>query len=637
MVTSSGVTVGRLRVHRGGGTDADPSRSAAMTFGMLDLRPASLPRGATLCVRHLRDPAPGTFPLGLRDTRAAAAWRTSVESALAELARQAARPADGPVPAAAVAVLFRDDVELLACLAADWSQPGGRSNWWWQRVARPALDGAVVRAWLSDIPVVPAVVDRLARRGELHRSLTAIDDSDVLTLVDALASTYGVSLPASWRAVSSISLGAASAPSPQPPAARGGKARIDEGRRRRPAAQLVNPWAALTRELIGLDRSRTLLAGMGLTLQRSPGLARSPAFTTAIGDWLRDERPAPEASATRTRSGDTQVGQPASRTERSREAAERPASSARQSRGQRFAVAAAPPSRPAVRRRRSGSTGEPIGPAPAPLPTAQPHEPALAIAESAAAPVASVGTIETRLGGVFFLLDVALYLGLYGDFSRPQEPGIGLDPWDFLTLLSGALGLRDELAADPLGELLRDLAGRPPGSRPGATWRPDADWRMPPEWLGPFAGIPGPWRWSGARRRLRIDHPAGFPVVDLVAAGRSTAARARRALPADSTSRALRRAALPTLPQAGHREIDRWIARLGVYAGARLRLALGLADAADLATPLLRLPARVTATVTEVDVEFELGQLPIEVRIAGLDRDPGWIPAARRTILFHFR
>jgi hypothetical protein len=94
---------------------------------------------------------------------------------------------------------------------------------------------------------------------------------------------------------------------------------------------------------------------------------------------------------------------------------------------------------------------------------------------------------------------------------------------------------------------------------------------------------------------------------------------------------------LPTLPAAGRRAADRWIARLGAYAGARLRLALGCDDKADLASLLLRLPASVVATVTAVDVEFDLAQLPIAVRAAGLDRDPGWVPAARRTVRFHFR
>ena len=37
-----------------------------------------------------------------------------------------------------------------------------------------------------------------------------------------------------------------------------------------------------------------------------------------------------------------------------------------------------------------------------------------------------------------------------------------------------------------------------------------------------------------------------------------------------------------------------------------------------------------------VDIYFSLGALPFEIRLAGLDRDPGWIPAAGKTVTFHY-
>jgi len=35
-------------------------------------------------------------------------------------------------------------------------------------------------------------------------------------------------------------------------------------------------------------------------------------------------------------------------------------------------------------------------------------------------------------------------------------------------------------------------------------------------------------------------------------------------------------------------------------------------------------------------VRLSLTELPLEIRLAGLDRDPGWIPAAGRFLAFHF-
>jgi hypothetical protein len=48
------------------------------------------------------------------------------------------------------------------------------------------------------------------------------------------------------------------------------------------------------------------------------------------------------------------------------------------------------------------------------------------------------------------------------------------------------------------------------------------------------------------------------------------------------------------------------------------------------------LPARVSVTTTHLDVVMALSDLPVEVRLAGLDRDPGWVPAAGRSVAFHF-
>ena len=72
------------------------------------------------------------------------------------------------------------------------------------------------------------------------------------------------------------------------------------------------------------------------------------------------------------------------------------------------------------------------------------------------------------------------------------------------------------------------------------------------------------------------------------------------------------------------------------YVRARLQRALGLADADELGAPLCAHQARVYVTATHLDVALALEALPIAIRLAGLDRDPGWVPAAGRYIAFHF-
>ncbi|MDX6475106.1 MAG: hypothetical protein QOH95_617 [Gaiellaceae bacterium] len=51
---------------------------------------------------------------------------------------------------------------------------------------------------------------------------------------------------------------------------------------------------------------------------------------------------------------------------------------------------------------------------------------------------------------------------------------------------------------------------------------------------------------------------------------------------------------------------------------------------------MLERPALVYADDTRVDAVFALVGHPIELRLAGIDIDPGWIPAAGRGLYFHF-
>jgi hypothetical protein len=253
------------------------------------------------------------------------------------------------------------------------------------------------------------------------------------------------------------------------------------------------------------------------------------------------------------------------------------------------------------------------------------------------APAAAVTL--TRLGGLFYLVNLALYLDLYSDFTRPREPGIALNPWDLVELLgTWLLGGRPD---DPVWGLLAELAGRPPGEPAGRGFTPPRRWRVPRAWLEPFtpgggwqSPAAGAWRWSAAGALLRVVHPAGFTVVAVPRNDCAPAAQLRAELrrlggPFPSVVRS-------TLPREPAPVLARWVARLGGYARARLAAALGLTDPAAVGDAVLAHRAEVLVTSTHVDVRLPLAELPLEIRLAGLDRDPGWIPAAGRFLAFHF-
>jgi hypothetical protein len=155
--------------------------------------------------------------------------------------------------------------------------------------------------------------------------------------------------------------------------------------------------------------------------------------------------------------------------------------------------------------------------------------------------------VSTRFGGIFYLLNAALAMRLYSDFSAPRGPNLKLSPWDWLALI-GREWFGREFVRDPVWRLLAGLAGR-------------------------------------KRRPLRR---------------------------------------------------PRWLTAQIESLLARLALALSERPSADTPGLVCAHRAEIAATASRVDVHLALAGLPLVLRIAGLDRDPGWIPAAGRDVRFHF-
>jgi hypothetical protein len=169
--------------------------------------------------------------------------------------------------------------------------------------------------------------------------------------------------------------------------------------------------------------------------------------------------------------------------------------------------------------------------------------------------------LHTRHGGLFFLLNAALALGWYGDFSQPLAPCLALSPWRWMHDCGRRSG-GGAFAVDPLSAWLRR---------------------------------------------------------------RGAAGAAAAASPIQPTDRL---------------DAHDQLALCWPLLRARLVLALGWPDSTSARRAALRLvcdlPARLAPSAARVDLHFSLAALPLAVRLAGLDRDPGWIPAAGCDIRFHF-
>lgn len=250
---------------------------------------------------------------------------------------------------------------------------------------------------------------------------------------------------------------------------------------------------------------------------------------------------------------------------------------------------------------------------------------------------ARTAEIDSPLAGLFYLLGLGIYLGLYGDFSSPREPGIALDPWEFVALVGRELLGPRARPKDPVWSVLAELSARAPGGhRLGAGFRAPRAWRVPRAWLAPFGDVATPWRWTVAADRLLVTHPAGFVVLDVPARGPDRLAAEMRRYGSPALLRAAVVSPGPVVAAGVSPSLARWVGWVAGYVRERLRVALGARTATPAVHRVLKRTGTIQLSPGRVDVTFPLADLPVELRLAGLDRSPGWIPAAGRFLGFHF-
>lgn len=579
----------------------------------IEFSPPGLPASAILCVRKFEDPLPGQLSWRPGHVRSLAAWEHALRAALGQLGRCAARPTAGAVPANAQAVIFVDRAELLACLASDWCEGRIAARWWWRDLFNDTdLNTAVRQAWRAAPAYIPAALELLAEQRKAASFTRTLSMDEARDWLQALTQTFALRelhTVFSYFTPGDVSQRASDQP-------------LVTARDAHPAQYLTPstqhlvrpPWRLRAPEAVDstLTSEQQLLLGIGLMLQRAPLVVRSPSFAQAIQHWIRAEPP-----LLSTRGEDAHLETPTAPVSAQASALQRkttgaaPLSLLSQSLqktsssdlpapdGAGMALNAAP-----GRQNHSNRPDAFISAAPEeePPPFSEParaSEP-LSLEQTRQAMQRATREIETAFGGVFYLVNLGLFLGLYSDFTNPLRPGISLPLWDFVALVGREL-VGGQIEEDAVWTLLAELAGRADGEEPGKGFAPPEQFILPPL----------PARQERQRKG-----------VDLAVALSNLAPLRQRA---DEKS------------ERGETSLLRWLDELMPYLRVRLRQALGrLTEEDDPGAVLCRYWARVIATSTHVDVSFLLADLPIAIRLAGLDRDPGWVPAAGRSLAFHF-
>jgi hypothetical protein len=524
---------------------------AALTDGASG---TGLGKEAILCVRRIAIPLPRLGDM-----------RNVLNAAVAE----AARPARDFVPANANAVLFADRAELLACLARDWCTGQATNRWWWPALfPRDDIATIVRRAWLEDVRPVPAAIARLESAGLGARFLTKLSTADVAILWRNIVNTFHLQAhDVAWSAI--------------------GPAAVRQSRDTALWSPWVEPHSSLPPEAV-----RVLITA--ILLERAPAVVRSASFVREMNAWRIATKTAfaehPREPATLrfspnemfqhaeqgSRFAELSPGQPdlrfgpATTLPNIQEGS--PAKRSKVGHPARSDSDTIPQSARAARNSRGRSTASSQGyRASSDIhekgARADSEKSAMIVCPDAALaglgvvplpPAAELDLIHTEWGGSFYLINVAIALRFYGDFTMPARQGLAVPLWDFLALV-GERMIGEAFAEDPLPALFVRLSGRAENEPPGADFEP----------------------------------PTGEPMAI-------------------------------------------WLERICHEVQKRVAASLGLEDDCDLRRLLLNHHAKIETTSARVDAHFSLAKHPIELRIAGVDRDPGWVPAGGRSIYFHY-
>ena len=552
--------VGRLKAPASRGDLLSRQLALSRMFAQVDLRPAAQSAGSILCVRHLsapqRDwPQPNWPRRNQIDT---------AQEQLDSLHSRAARPGLGPVPTGVDAVLFRDLAEMQACLLRDWAAGRCREFWWWRHIGGVPFDDVRATQWMASQPsAVPQAILLLCENAEIATVWPNLPTAPLSTVHAAVCAAFGVPRA---RPRAEISESHTSSAMEEPVA-------MPTRNSRPPLAELPPRVLALIQAIDWRrnDPESACILLTLITLGVAPQFARTDGFLAsvdAIAEHWKAEASLP-ASVPEQQSpaspGAADRYQPASHRLETKSPPQ-PRDIAPAPRTAKASAPAVSPRKddiPATHPREASSSRTTRRPASMdPEPTAASRAPDVSSSEVLAP------AIESEFAGTLLLLNVALGIGLYGDFTQPAHWVTNLSPWDFLHLLARQQ-IGNEFENDPLAALLTDLAGRDAAEQPGVR-----------------ALTPTLWR------------PHHFALTES---------------PGESWS-----------------EWAAWLA-----AGIKPWLSRVL-DHSDPLPWLITRPGTLRASPTRVDAYFSIATHPLAIRMAGLDRDPGFLPAAGKDIRFHF-
>jgi hypothetical protein len=626
------ILIGRVRIQ---GVSADLPLTRLRTAQFLqtaNLYPSALPPAAVLVVKEFSDSKLKPIAARWDAVRVQSDWERYARDRLTALYLHATHAANQAVSANSDAVVFNDESELLACLLRDLTEETVLRHWWWKAVLR---SGWIGRKPSSHREVVEAAVQQMVQKAHLIPSiLSQLDIWRQAVPAMRLLSTEQA------KQILSVVLQAYKLPA------------LPEKNTQIFDFHPLPPWTADRNTLI-LGKERSTLLALSLDIYKHPQTVRTTSYQNQLRSWwitadsdletpslkmVNTEEPTPikssmyknpETMLAKDKAGNVETSfareilksdedQTQSQllqkqteildvsNELRTASADKVVASSSQEKHFIFGdikdqVSSADQESKSLQSKHRKKSVSPTKVEGQRQVIKDEDELEVQASESQLHLSAWLsGGVPTRLGGVLYLINLMISLDLPDCFEEDWHLSSQLGPWSLLEMLARAL-LGDDiegLEGDPLWVALAQLDGRgidePPGVRlPRSRPRYWLEFQLPEHWL---SGLP--------------------PEADQLHRSRRMPKRYR---------------SLGASPW-----LQRWLWFALPFIAYRLRLALNLLPDAGLAETLLILPGRLYVTSSHVDLSCSIEQVSLPVRMAGLDRDPGWLPEFGRVVSFHF-
>lgn len=613
----------------------------------------------------------------------------SLHNQLISYYAQAVQAQHGYIPDSAKAVLFQDEAEMLACLARDISLGQHLNHWWWKTVLSNLPGSAgnnLTSLFCYQVRQLPAMLDYLDFWGEATSILNSLDNSAVFCIVQLLAQEYRLNELFSPLRASVLE-------SPNIPRSKG-ELHTTVGN----ITDALQPWWSWLAKKRTQDMSamQSYLFGVGLGLFRDPGKVRSPLFAAELKAWwctmTTSAQSAESHHRDRAQKGETKDNTDAGGIDNKQERLQQAEIKiAEMNPGQKINDDKAHEQNKHIKSHGSGALipqksdenkasllGYPgILPVNKILKNVQPEQ-SFSQNDSAASilePQISTKTeknresliskpgfdsltdgVYTELGGIFYLINLFHYLELPKCFEEQCKLDEQIGIWGLVELIAKGL-LAENLNSyqnDPIWQVLAQLDGREPQETQSENFQFSGEYHIPRLWLDMIHSDDEIYHWAYNGVQLCIWSDAGFVIQQSLCKASSEkqlndyiSLVFQHYFPSHSpvlTPDAIDKVPLvqlaPIFSESISQPLSTWLNLMLPSLQLRLKQALGYKartdPQADLFADLFFCPATLHVNSTHIDLVSQLKHISLPVRMAGLDRNPGWVPELGRVISFHF-